>query len=110
MYGIQGPHYDGTGCNFRLEDLPTSCVHISDSVPIKPVSNIGCNFNSVSFVNNSVHISANVWHSRLGHLSDSRLQLLQHVILDLSSSSNKDCSFYPLAKQHHISFPNRNNR
>jgi len=94
----------------HLEDLPTSCVHTLDSVPIKLVSHIGCNFNPFSLVNNYVHISANVWHSRLSHLSDSRLHLLQHVIPDLSSSSNKDCSVCPLAKQHCISFPISNNR
>jgi transposase InsO family protein len=40
----------------------------------------------------------------LGHLSDSRFQLLNHVIPACSSISNKDCSICPLAKQHRIPF------
>jgi hypothetical protein len=38
-------------------------------------------------------------------LSDSRLHLLHHVILDFSSKSNKAYYVCPLAKQHKVSFP-----
>jgi hypothetical protein len=57
-------------------------------------------FNSVS-----IKVPAHVWHFRMGHLSDSRFNLLKHVICDCTSHSNKDCSICPLAKQHKISFP-----
>jgi hypothetical protein len=72
-----------------------------NSVQIKPALDSVCNLNSVA----AVKVLANVWHSRLGHLSDSILHLLHDVIPDYCSSSNKDCSVCPLAKQHRVSFP-----
>jgi hypothetical protein len=82
-----------------------------NSIQIKPALDSICNFNSVQIkpalnsVVAAVKIPANVWHSRLGHLSDSRLHLLHDVIPDYSSSSNKKCFVCPLAKHHRISFP-----
>jgi len=48
--------------------------------------------------------SNNLWHFRLGHLSDSRIKLLQHIIPDCNVVSNKCCSVCPLAKQHRLPF------
>jgi len=64
-------------------------------------SDVHDHFNSAV---NTVDVSANVWHSRLGHLSDSRMHLLTHVIPGCSSLSNKECSVCPLAKQHRLPF------
>jgi hypothetical protein len=86
-------------------------VLASHSIKIKPALDSVCNFNSfqiklaldsVCNLNSvaAIKVPANVWHSRLGHLSDSILHLLHDVIPDYSSSSNKDCSICPLAKQH----------
>jgi hypothetical protein len=103
--------------DFCDSDVP---VLVSNSAKIRPHFNakisastqITPHFNSVvsdSLVENSVNsvveVSANVWHSRLGHLSDSRIHLLRDVVPGCSSISNKDCSVCPLAKQHRISFP-----
>jgi hypothetical protein len=85
---------------------PPFNVEVSAFTQIKP------HFNSIvsdSFVVNSVNsiveVSANVWHSRLGHLSDSKIHLLNDVLPGCSSIYNKDCFVCPLAKQHIISFP-----
>jgi hypothetical protein len=91
----------------NLEGLNVSSVPVLgfNSAQIKPVSipvfKSVCNLNSVA----AVKVSANIWHSRLGHLSDSRLHLLHHVIPEFSAESNKACFVCPLAKQHKISFP-----
>jgi hypothetical protein len=58
---------------------------------------------SASFFVNSANNS--LWHYRLGHLSDSLLKLLSHVIPQALHESNKTCSICPLTKQHHLSFP-----
>jgi hypothetical protein len=91
----------------NLEGLNVSSVPVLgfNSAKIKPISipviKSVCNLNSVA----AVKVYANIWHSRLGHLSDLRLHLLHHVIPEFSSESNKACSICPLAKQHRISFP-----
>jgi len=104
------------GLYHLLHDLDGFC---DSGVPVlaSPFVPIKIDFNSADFksidskpvVNthlaNSVDVSASVWHSRLGHLSDSRIQLLNNVIPGCSSISNKDCSVCPLAKQHRIPFP-----
>jgi hypothetical protein len=58
---------------------------------------------SASFFVQSVNNS--LWHNRLGHLSDSPLKLLSHVIPQVLHESNKTCNICPLAKQHCLSFP-----
>jgi hypothetical protein len=91
----------------NLEGLNVSSVPILhfNSAQIKPISilvfNSACNLNSVA----AVKVFANVWQSRLGHLFDSRLHLLHHVIPDFSLESNKACSVCPSTKQYIISFP-----
>jgi len=72
--------------------------------PVKSMSKTTItNLASVSFFVNSVNNS--LWHYRLGHLSNSPLKLLFHVIPHVLHESNKTCSICPLAKQHHLSFP-----
>jgi transposase InsO family protein len=78
--------------------------HIDSSVPVLASHSVQIK-PALNSVVAAVKVPANVWHSRLGHLSDSRLHLLHDVIPDYSSSSNKSCSVCPLAKQHRISFP-----
>ena len=106
----QGKEVDGSYhlILHNLEGLNVSSVPVLGfnfaqikPVPI-PVFNSVCNLNSFA----AVKVSANVSHSKLGHLSNSRLHLLHHLILEFSSESNKTCSLCPLAKQHRISFPN----
>jgi hypothetical protein len=77
--------------------------HIDSSVPVLAPHSVQTKPDLNSVVA-AVKVLANVWHSRLGHLSDSILHLLHDVIPDYSSSSNKNCSVCPLAKQHRISF------
>ena len=40
-----------------------------------------------------------LWHLRLGHVSDAKLQVLCDFLLDVSTvHSNKDCALCPIAK------------
>jgi hypothetical protein len=50
-------------------------------------------------------VSSDVWHFRLGHLSDSRLKLLSQYDSRISINTNNCCTVYPLAKQHRLPFP-----
>lgn len=62
-----------------------------------------------AFSNNSTCFSASanntLWHLRLGHMSYSRMSLLQDVILAANIHSQSHCEICPLAKQHRSSFP-----
>jgi hypothetical protein len=49
--------------------------------------------------------SANVWHYRLGHVSNSRIKLLQSLIPSIDCNSADVCTVCPLAKQRKLSFP-----
>jgi hypothetical protein len=71
----------------NLEDIQASVVPAFDfqCIPIK--SNLKSVCNSISFV--YATLSASVWHSRLGHLSDSKLNLLHDVLPAFTSGSNK---------------------
>lgn len=69
-----------------LHDLEGFC---DSSVPVlaplsaskkRPFNYVASNLHFI----NSVDVFANVLHSRLGHLSDSRIHLLHHVILGCS--------------------------
>jgi len=50
-------------------------------------------------------VANNIWHYRLGHLSNIPLKILSSIILHFTHESNKSCSICPLAKQHKLSFP-----
>ena len=60
-----------------------------------------------SFVNHVSTISKpNLWHLKLGHVSDDKLQALHHCLPNVPSShSNKDCIVCPIAKQKRLPFP-----
>jgi hypothetical protein len=98
-----------------LHDLEGFC---DSSVPVlvSPFAQRKPHFNAIvsNFVDSNsvilhfvkyVDVSANVWHSRLGRLFDSIIQVLHNVLPSYSSISNKDCLVCPLAKQHRIPFP-----
>ena len=57
----------------------------------------------------SANTLPSLWHSRLGHPLDSRLQSLSHVFPFLKNSFNNACNICPLAKQKRLSFPFNNN-
>ena len=48
--------------------------------------------------------STDLWHSRLGHISHSRLSLIAKNFLKFSIQSNNACPICPLAKQHRLPF------
>jgi hypothetical protein len=48
--------------------------------------------------------SIDIWHSRLGHLSNNRLQLLQNIVSEISFDSKHVCTICPLARQHRLPF------
>ena len=51
--------------------------------------------------------SSDLWHCRLGHISFSRLLLIDDPLVkqNLSSSNTSPCCVCPLAKQQRLSFP-----
>ena len=57
----------------------------------------------------SANTLSSLWHSRLGHPSDSRLQALVHFFPFLKNSCNNTCTICPLAKQKRLPFPFNNN-
>jgi len=51
--------------------------------------------------------SINLWHMRLGHLSDKELETLARKnLLPLKEKKLKECSHYLIGKQHRFSFHN----
>ena len=50
-----------------------------------------------------------LWHLRLGHVSDAKLQVLCDFLPDVSTvHSNKDCALCPIAKKKRLPFPSFN--
>ena len=70
--------------------------------------NLSTTFNSFSATTSTSTLSF-LWHSRLGHPSDSRLQALGHIFPFLKNSCNNTCGVCPLAKQKRLPFPFNNN-
>ena len=52
--------------------------------------------------------SSSIWHARLSHPFDVKLNTLCHVIPSLQPSCNKDCHIYPMAKIKRLTFPFHN--
>ena len=52
--------------------------------------------------------SSSIWHVRLGHPSDVKLNTLSHVIPTLKPSCNKHCQICPMAKLKRLPFPFHN--
>ena len=50
-----------------------------------------------------------LWHSRLGHPSDLKLQSLSNVFPFLQNCCTKQCTVYPLAKHNRLPFLFNNN-
>jgi hypothetical protein len=69
--------------------------------PVLPSSLISIPAQSLSVKS----VSSDVWHYRLGHLSDSCIQILSQYDPSISVNSNKCCTICPLAKQHRLPFP-----
>ena len=90
------------GKSRRVQDLYVLDLHNLAACPTPlPV-------NQVSFPINTV--SAKIWHNRLGHLSFSRLAILQSQLSCIVSKCNNDEPSYicPLAKHRRLSFPSNN--
>jgi hypothetical protein len=49
-------------------------------------------------------VSTDLWHYRLGHLSNSRMKLLANFIPSVSCTFESICTVCPLAKQHRLPF------
>lgn len=49
--------------------------------------------------------TADIWHYRLGHISQSRINLLHDLVPSISCNSNTLCNVCPLAQQRRLSFP-----
>ena len=52
---------------------------------------------------------SSIWHDRLGHPSDVKLNSLCHVIPSLKPSCNKGCQICPMEKLKRLPFPFHNN-
>ena len=82
--------------NLYLLQPPESCTSVSDVSSV-----LGSVFHS--FANNVVDIpvatKSYLWHLRLGHVSDAKLQVLCEILPDVSTiHSNKDCTLCPITK------------
>ena len=57
-------------------------------------------------------VSVEMWHARLGHLSDQRLHVLKDSLplFNNKSPSVTNCPICPLAKQKRLSFPSHNHK
>jgi hypothetical protein len=62
-------------------------------------------FISVLVSNNVKDVSSDIWHFRLGHLSQSRISLLHEFLPDIPCKNNDVCTVFPLARQRWLSFP-----
>ena len=89
MTGVGKLHH-----NLYLLQSSSICDSVSDvSSTLQSVSNSFVNF--VSTVSKSY-----LWHLRLGHVSDDKLQALHHCLRNVPFlHSNKDCIVCPIAKQ-----------
>ena len=79
--------------------LPESRRHssiVKTSIPIR------ANVSNLSPFKNSIF---DVWHFRLGHISNSIIKLLHHFILVILCNPSTICIVCPLAKQRRLSFP-----
>ena len=95
-----------------LDKLHGNLYLLQDSVNYKSILEASTILESVlkSFVNFVSHVAivtqSYLWHLRLGHASDDKLQ---HCVSDMSSfDSNKDGIVCPIAKHKHLPFPNSN--
>jgi len=62
---------------------------------------------TLPFINSTIHPAItpnNLWHFRLGHLSDNRLDILHHKFPFISKHSNEFCDVCHLAKQRKLSY------
>jgi hypothetical protein len=50
-------------------------------------------------------VSTDVWHYRLGHISHSRISLLDSLVPSIECKQHTTCTVCPLAKQRRLSFP-----
>jgi hypothetical protein len=50
-------------------------------------------------------VLADIWHYRLGHISNSRISLLHSLVPSIECNSNDVCVVCPLARQRKLSFP-----
>ena len=66
-------------------------------------NNVACNIHTL----NKVFVE--IWHARLGHISDQRLHVLKDFLpmFNKKSSYVANCPVCPLAKQKRLSFPSR---
>ena len=60
-----------------------------------------------AFSSNNAH-NYSLWHSRLGHPSDVKLQSLSNIFPFLQNYCTKQCTICPLAKQKQLPFPFNN--
>jgi len=54
--------------------------------------------------NNVKDVSSDIWHFRLGHLSQSHMSLFHEFLPDIPCKNNDVCTVCPLARQRRLSF------
>lgn len=97
-------------CNkglYMLECAPS--FPLNKSVSVCAVSILDSFSN---YVSNTIHTQFNpkevsnlLWHYRLGHLSEGRLQFLNQIHNEIKSDHSEHCIICPLSKQHKLPFP-----
>jgi hypothetical protein len=85
--------------------LSNNVVNTLSHFNVHSLSNSVLANNHVSLGDPDHSVANSLWHYRLGHLSDTPLKILSHVIPHFTHESNKTCTVCPLAKQHRIPFP-----
>ena len=81
-----------------------SATAFSDFLATHRLNNV---FHSFSAALSTSSLSS-LWHARLGHPSDAKLQVLGHSFPFLQNSCNDLCKVCPLAKQKRLPFPFNN--
>ena len=80
--------------NLVARTLQHSSSSLDDFLASHNLSTVSNSFSAAT----SANTLPSLWHSRLGHPLDSRLQSLSHVFPFLKNSFNNACNICPLAK------------
>ena len=104
MIGV-GQANDGLYLLQSGSTLQHSSSSLDDFLASHNLSTVSNSFSATT----SANTLPSLWHSRLRHPSNSRLQALSHVFHFLKNSYNNACNICPLAKQKCLPFPFNNN-
>ncbi|XP_060972294.1 uncharacterized protein LOC133038222 [Cannabis sativa] len=100
--------------NPSSEESHTLLPQLNDKLHLKEIgrgsSSTGLYTLDTARSKNVLSVTADLWHSRLGHLSQKRLALLSNQLNCAVNTLHQytPCYIFPLAKQRKLPFPNKN--